>query len=160
MAPSWLWVPLMFHILMGFWMGIQEICSLLSNCWQMKLLVAPELANTSHSAVACADLNRTGICIDWYLLLYTLIFNALAPAAGLRCEENPPSCQTWCLQIDYGPHCFCCKVAWGIFPLSGLLKVLNLWDLNNPMGKWPNVETWPKGEMAQRGKCGSILEND
>ncbi len=52
-----------------------------------------------------------------------LIFNALAPAAGLRHEENPPSCQTQCLQIVCGPHHFCYKVAWGIFPLSGLLKV-------------------------------------
>ncbi len=39
-------------------------------------------------------------------------------------------------------------------------KMLNSWDLNNPMGKWPNGETWPKGETAQRGKCGSTLEND
>ncbi len=30
----------------------------------MKLLVAPELANTSHSAVVCADLNSTGIHMD------------------------------------------------------------------------------------------------
>ncbi len=60
----------------------------------MKLSVAPESANTSHSAVVCVDLNSTGIHIDRYLLLYTLIFNALAPAAGFRHEENPPSCQT------------------------------------------------------------------
>ncbi len=58
----------------------------------MKLLMAPESANTSHSAVACADLNSTGILIDRYLLLYMLIFNALAPAADFRHEENPPSC--------------------------------------------------------------------
>ncbi len=38
--------------------------------------------------------------------------------------------------------------------------LLNLWNLNNPMGKWPNGETCPKGEMAQRGKCGSTQEND
>ncbi len=58
----------------------------------MKLLVAPESANTSHSVVACVVLNRTGIHIDQYLLLYTLIFNALAPAVDFRHKENPPSC--------------------------------------------------------------------
>ncbi len=26
--------------------------------------------------------------------------------------------------------------------------LLNLWDLNSPMGKWPNGETWPKGESV------------
>jgi len=41
-----------------------------------------------------------------------------------------------------------------------IIQVLNSWDLNNPMGKWPNGETCPKGETAQRGKCGSTLEND
>ncbi len=60
----------------------------------MKLSVALELANTSCLAVVCADLNSTGIHIDQYLLLYTLIFNALAPATGIRHGENPPSCQT------------------------------------------------------------------
>ncbi len=60
----------------------------------MKLSVALESANTSCSAVACVDLNSTGIRIDQYLLLYTLIFNALAPAAGIRHGENPLSCQT------------------------------------------------------------------
>ncbi len=44
--------------------------------------------------------------------------------------------------------------------LPTTVYLLNSWDLNNPMGKWPNGETWPKGEMAQRGKCGSTLEND
>ncbi len=58
----------------------------------MKLSVAPELANTSLSADVCADLNSTGICIDQYLLLYMLIFNALAPAVDFRHAENPPSC--------------------------------------------------------------------
>ncbi len=58
------------------------------------MLVAPESANTSLSAVACADLNSTRIHIDRYLLLYMLIFSALAPAVGIRHVENPPSCQT------------------------------------------------------------------
>jgi len=26
-----------------------------------------------------------------------------------------------------------------------------------PMGKWPNGETWPKGEMAQMVKCVIVL---
>ncbi len=60
----------------------------------MKLSVAPESANTSLSADVCADLNSTGIRIDRYLLLYTLIFNALAPATDFRHVENPPSCRT------------------------------------------------------------------
>ena len=60
----------------------------------MKLSVAPESANTSLSADACADLNSTGIRIDRYLLLYTLIFNALAPAADFRHAENPLSYRT------------------------------------------------------------------
>ena len=73
-------------------MGREEIHNLLSNWELIKLSVAPELINTSRSAVACVDLNSTGIHIDWYLLLYTLIFNALAPAAGIRHGENPLSC--------------------------------------------------------------------
>ena len=60
----------------------------------MKLSVAPESANTSLSADACADLNSTGIRIDQYLLLYMLIFNALAPAADFRHVENPPFYRT------------------------------------------------------------------
>ncbi len=64
----------------------------MSNWELMKLSVALKSANTSRSAVACADLNNTGICMDRYLLLYMLIFNALAPAAGIRHEENPLSC--------------------------------------------------------------------
>ncbi len=58
----------------------------------MKLSVAPELANTSLSADVCADLNSTGMHIDRYLLLYMLIFNALAPAADFRHVENPLFC--------------------------------------------------------------------
>ncbi len=46
------------------------------------------------------------------------------------------------------------------FDQKEIANMLNLWDLNNPMGKQPNGETCPKGEMAQRGKCGSTLEND
>ncbi len=42
------------------------------------------------SADACVDLNSTGIRIDRYLLLYTLIFSALAPAVDFRHVENPP----------------------------------------------------------------------
>ena len=79
---------------MGVDTGRYEIWSCLSSWELMKLSVAPKSANTSLSAVMCVDLNSTGICIDRYLLLYTLIFSALAPAAGIRHRENPPFCQT------------------------------------------------------------------
>ena len=60
----------------------------------MKLSVAPESANTFLLADACEDLNSTGIHIDRYLLLYMLIFSALAPAADFRHVENPPFYRT------------------------------------------------------------------
>ncbi len=97
MLPSWLRVPSTFHILMGFSTGRYEIRSHLSSWELMKLLVALESANTSRLAVVCVDLNSTGIHMDQYLLLYMLIFNALAPAMGVRHRENPPSCWTWLL---------------------------------------------------------------
>src|SRR6266702_4463718 len=83
-APSWLWVPSTFHILIGVSTGRYPIRSRWSRFFEMKLSVAPESTRTSLSAVACADSNRTGIRIDRYLLLYTLIRNALAQAAGFR----------------------------------------------------------------------------
>ncbi len=84
----------MFHMLIGLSIGRQEICSRLSSWELIKLSVAPELANTSLPTVVCADLNSTGIHIDQYLLLYTLIFSALALAMGVRHGENPLSCRT------------------------------------------------------------------
>ena len=94
MFLSWLSVPSTFQILIGFGTGRQDIRNLLSSCEFIKLSVAPESINTSLSAVVCVDLNSTGILMDRYLLLYTLIFNALAPAADFRHEENPLSCRT------------------------------------------------------------------
>src|ERR1700754_2978764 len=73
-----------------------EIWSRLSREEQMKFSVAPESIRTCRSAVACADLNRTGIRMDRYLLWYTLRFKALAQAAGFKHRENP-LCQTTCL---------------------------------------------------------------
>src|ERR1700754_3718227 len=68
-----------------------EIWSRLSREEQMKFSVAPESIGTCRSAVVCADLNRTGIRIDRYLLWYTLRFKALAQAAGFKRRENPLS---------------------------------------------------------------------
>jgi len=50
----------------------------------MKLSVASELTRISLSAVACAVSNKTGIRMDLYLLLYTLIRSALAQAVEFR----------------------------------------------------------------------------
>ena len=66
-----------------------EIWSHLSRVEHMKLSVAPESIRTCRSAVACADLNNTGILIDRYLLWYTLRLSALAQAAGFKRRENP-----------------------------------------------------------------------
>src|SRR6266702_5142223 len=83
-APSWLCVPSTFQICMGFSTGRYPILSLWSTFLDIKLSVAPESIRTSLSAIACADSNKTGIHMDRYLLLYTLIRKALAQAAGFR----------------------------------------------------------------------------
>ena len=75
---------------------------------QIKLSVAPKLTRTSHSAIACVDLNRTGIRIDLYLLLYTLIHSAFAQAARFRHQENPFCPQIICLQMHFAlPQAHC-----------------------------------------------------
>src|SRR5271170_4109682 len=88
-APSWLWVPSTFQIRIGWVTSRVEIWSRLSNEEQTKLSVAPESMRTCHSAVACADLKRTGIRIERYLLWYTFRFKALAQAAGFKRRKNP-----------------------------------------------------------------------
>ncbi len=65
-------------------MGRVVILSRWSRFLQMKLSVAPESIRTSLSAVACAVSNNTGIRMDLYLLLYTLIRSAFAQAVGFR----------------------------------------------------------------------------
>src|ERR1700754_300627 len=72
-----------------------EIWSRLSREEQMKFSVAPESIRTCRSAIACADLNKTGIRMDRYLLWYTLRFKALAQAAGFKHRENPLSQTTY-----------------------------------------------------------------
>lgn len=74
---------------MGWSVGSWEIWSQLRSVAQMKLSVVPESINTVLSAVGCADLNKTLIHIDQYLLVYMLSFLALALAAELRPSENP-----------------------------------------------------------------------
>ncbi len=69
---------------MGVSTGRYPILSQWSKFLEMKLSVAPESMRTSLSAVACADSNKTGIRMDRYLLLYTLIRSAFAQAAGFR----------------------------------------------------------------------------
>ncbi len=135
----------MFHILMGFSTGRYEIQSHLSSWELMKLLVALEWANTSCLAVACADLNNTGIHIDQYLLLYMLIFNALAPAAGIRHEENPPSCQTWCWWNKHVHRHFHCTIVSEIFLPSDLLSGLywKRWWL------WWQLHCWREERMLK-----------
>src|SRR6266702_27910 len=82
--PSWLCVPSTFQILRGTPSGSDVILSRWSRFLHMKLSVAPESMRTSLSAVACADSNNTGIRMDLYLLLYTLIRSAVAQAVGFR----------------------------------------------------------------------------
>ncbi len=59
-----------------------------------------------------------------------------------------------------GPHCLPSAsrrskppADGGVVHTSREVGLLNSWDLNNPMGKWPNGETcpkgkWPKGESV------------
>ncbi len=41
--------------------------------------------------------------------------------------------------------------------LTSLVEFVGPQQPNGEMAQWGNM---PKGEMAQRGKCGSTLEND
>src|SRR6266702_3915220 len=81
---SWLCVPSTFQIFRGTSIGSDVILSRWSRFLHMKLLVAPKSIRTSLSAVACADSNNTGIRMDLYLLLYTLIRSAVAQAVRFR----------------------------------------------------------------------------
>ena len=77
--------------MIGLVTGSVEILSQFIRFLLIKLSVAPESTSTCLSAVACADSNKTGIRMDWYLLWYTLIFIALAQAAGFKHWKNPAS---------------------------------------------------------------------
>ncbi len=82
--------PSMFQIFIDHSSSCVPTWSLLTNLGCMKLSVAPESTRILLSAMAYRVQNETGIFIDRYLVIYTLLHRkACIQAVGLRPPKNP-----------------------------------------------------------------------
>src|SRR6266404_9264310 len=89
-CPAQLVDPSIFHIFMDRSSFCVPTWSLLTNFGCMKLSVAPESTRILLSAMVYRVRNESGIFIDRYLVIYTLLHRkARIQAVGLRPPKKP-----------------------------------------------------------------------